>query len=89
MRILLALVRYGRSEALTVYRIAKVSGLERKVILSHLRVLVDAGLVQTKMYGPTYACRLNWDHAVVSSLVELFRQAKLLNVDPSSALGFS
>ena len=89
LRILLALVRYGQSEALTIYRIAKMSGLDRKVIRGHLQVLAEGELVQAKMYGPVYAYRLNRDHAVASSLVELFKQAKLLDVDRSSVIGFS
>ena len=77
LRILLALAKH-LSDSLTVYKIAKFSGLERKVIRAHLPKLVEAELVQTKMYGPISLYSLNRESTPVRHLMNLFSDSRLL-----------
>ena len=77
LRILLALAKHV-SESLTVYKIAKFSGLERKVIRAHLRKLIDAELVHAKPFGPIFLYRLNKESTPVQRLMELFNDSRLL-----------
>jgi DNA-binding transcriptional ArsR family regulator len=77
LRILLALAKH-LSDSLTVYKIAKFSGLERKVIRPHLRKLVEAQLVQAKMYGPIFVYSLNKESTPVQRLMDLFNDSRLL-----------
>ncbi len=77
MRILLALAKYNQNE-LTVYKIAKFSGLDRKAIKRHIHKLVEANLVRTKMYGPLFVYSLNDDNMHVQKIVDLFNEARLL-----------
>jgi DNA-binding transcriptional ArsR family regulator len=77
LRILLTLTRH-LSDSLTVYKIAKFSGLERKVIRPHLRKLVEAELVQAKMYGPIFVYRLNRESIPVQRLMDLFNDSRML-----------
>lgn len=89
LRILLALARHEREGSLTVYKLAKVSGLERKVIQANLRPLVAADWVGVKSYGPIHVHYLRRDHFVVSALLEFFRHVRLLDLDASSVTGYS
>jgi len=82
LRILLALAKH-LSDSLTVYKIAKFSGLERKVIRPHLRKLVEAELVQAKMYGPVFVYSLNKESMPVQRLMELFDDSRLLVQAPA------
>ena len=82
LRILLALAKHV-SDSLTVYKIAKFSGLERKVIRPHLRKLVESELVQTKMYGPVFVYRLNKESTPVQRLMDLFNDSRLLDEAPA------
>jgi DNA-binding transcriptional ArsR family regulator len=82
LRILLALAKHV-SDSLTVYKIAKFSGLERKVIRPHLRKLVEAELVQTKMYGPVFVYSLNKESTPVQRLMDLFNDSRLLDEAPA------
>ena len=82
LRILLALAKH-LSDSLTVYKIAKFSGLERKVIRPHLRKLVEAELVQAKMYGPISVYSLNKESTPVQRLMELFNDSRLLGEAPA------
>lgn len=77
LRILLALAKYNQNE-LTVYKIAKFSGLDRKAIKRHIHKLVEANLVRTKMYGPLFVYSLNDDNMHVQKIVDLFNEARLL-----------
>ena len=81
LRILLALAKHV-SDSLSVYKIAKFSGLERKVIRPHLRKLVEAELVQAKMYGPVFVYRLNKESTPVQCLMDLFNDSRLLDEAP-------
>ena len=81
LRILLALAKH-LSDSLTVYKIAKFSGLERKVIRPHLRKLVEAELVQAKMYGPISVYTLNKESTPVQRLMDLFNDSRLLAEAP-------
>ena len=81
LRILLALAKH-LSDSLTVYKIAKFSGLERKVIRPHLRKLVEAELVQAKMYGPISVYSLNKESTPVQRLMDLFNDSRLLAEAP-------
>ena len=82
LRILLALAKH-LSDSLTVYKIAKFSGLERKVIRPHLRKLVEAELVQAKMYGPISVYSLNKESTPVQRLMDLFDDSRLLAEAPA------
>ncbi len=82
LRILLALAKH-LSESLSVYKIAKFSGLERKVIRPHLRRLVEAELVQAKMYGPISVYSLNKESTPVQRLMDLFNDSRLLGEAPT------
>ena len=82
LRILLALAKHV-SDSLSVYKIAKFSGLERKVIRPHLRKLVEAELVQAKMYGPIFVYSLNKESTPVQRLMDLFNDSKLLGEAPA------
>jgi DNA-binding transcriptional ArsR family regulator len=77
LRILLALAKH-LGDSMTVYKIAKFSGLERKVIRVHLPKLVEAELVQTKMYGPISLYSLNRESTPVRHLMGLFSDSRLL-----------
>ena len=82
LRIILALAKH-LSDSLTVYKIAKFSGLERKVIRPHLRKLVEAELVQAKMYGPISVYSLNKESTPVQRLMDLFDDSRLLAEAPA------
>jgi DNA-binding transcriptional ArsR family regulator len=82
LRILLALAKH-LSDSLSVYKIAKFSGLERKVIRPHLRKLVEAELVQAKMYGPISVYSLNKESTPVQRLMDLFNDSRLLAEAPA------
>jgi DNA-binding transcriptional ArsR family regulator len=82
LRILLALAKH-LSDSLSVYKIAKFSGLERKVIRPHLRKLVEAELVQAKMYGPISVYSLNKESTPVQRLMDLFDDSRLLAEAPA------
>jgi DNA-binding transcriptional ArsR family regulator len=82
LRILLALAKHV-GDSLTVYKIAKFSGLERKVIRPHLRKLVEAELVRAKTYGPIFVYSLNKDSTPVQRLMDLFNDTRLLTEVPA------
>ena len=82
LRIILALAKHV-SDSLTVYKIAKFSGLERKVIRPHLRKLVEAELVQAKTYGPIFVYSLNKESTPVQRLIDLFNDTRLLGEAPA------
>ena len=77
LRILLVLAR-NRGEDLTIYKIAKFSGLDRKVIRKHLGKLVTMNLVHMKSYGPISVYSINSDSGPVQRVVDLFNEARLL-----------
>ena len=77
LRILLVLAR-NRGEDLTIYKIAKFSGLDRKVIRKHLGKLLAANLVSMKSYGPISVYRINSDNSFVQRIIDLFNEARLL-----------
>ncbi len=82
LRILLALAKHV-GDSLTVYKISKFSGLERKVIKAHLRKLLDAELIQAKSYGPIFLYSLNKESTPVQRLMELFKDSRLLVEAPT------
>lgn len=77
LRILLVLAR-NRGEDLTIYKIAKFSGLDRKVIRKHMSKLTGANLVHMKNYGPISVYTINSEHAPVQRIIDLFNEARLL-----------
>jgi DNA-binding transcriptional ArsR family regulator len=77
LRILLVLAR-NRGEDLTIYKIAKFSGLDRKVIRKHLGKLIATDLVHMKSYGPICVYSINSDSAPVQRIIDLFNEARLL-----------
>ena len=85
LRILLALAKHV-GDSLSVYKISKFSGLERKVIRPHLRKLVDAELVNAKAYGPIFLYSLNRESTSIQRLMELFNDSRLLGEAPTPLL---
>jgi len=81
LRILLVLAR-NRGEDLTVYKIAKFSGLDRKIIRKHLSKLIAANLVHMKNYGPICVYGINSDNGSVKRIIDLFNEARLLAQAP-------
>ena len=77
LRILLVLAR-NRGEDLTIYKIAKFSGLDRKVIRKHLSQLLAANLIRMKNYGPVCVYNINSDNAPVQRIIDLFNEARLM-----------
>jgi predicted transcriptional regulator len=71
LRILLTLARH-MNDALTVYKISKFSGLERKVIRAHLPMLVEAGLVEANGSERCRVYGLNLSSRAVQRLIDLF-----------------
>lgn len=85
LRILLVLAR-NRGEDLTIYKIAKFSGLDRKVIRKHLGKLVATNLVHMKSYGPISVYSINSDNGPVQRIIDLFNEARLLAQAPMATL---
>ncbi len=81
LRIILALAKHV-GDPLSVYKIAKFSGLERKAIRPHLRKLVEAELIQAKAYGPIFVYRLNRESMPVQRLLDLFNESRMLGEAP-------
>jgi DNA-binding transcriptional ArsR family regulator len=77
LRILLVLAR-NRGEDLTIYKISKFSGLDRKVIRKHLGKLLSANLIHQKNYGPIYVYSINSDSGPVQRIIDLFNETRLL-----------
>jgi len=72
----------NRGEELTIYKIAKFSGLDRKVIRKHLGQLVTSNLVNMKIYGPISVYSINSDNGPVQKIIDLFNEARLLAQAP-------
>jgi len=81
LRILLVLAR-NRGEDLTIYKIAKFSGLDRKVIRKHLSKLLTADLIHMKNYGPVSVYSINGDNSSVQRIIDLFNETRLLAQAP-------
>jgi DNA-binding transcriptional ArsR family regulator len=75
-------------DSLTVYKISKFSGLERKVIKAHLRKLLDAELIQAKSCGPIFLYSLNRESTPVQRLMELFKDTRLLSEVPMPLVSY-
>ena len=71
---------------MTIYKIAKFSGLDRKIIRKHLGKLVEANLVHMKNYGPVSVYGINSDDAPVQRIIDLFNEARLLAQVPLAAI---
>ena len=63
---------------MTIYKIAKFSGLDRKVIRKHLGQLIAANLVGMKAYGPIFVYNINSDNGAAQRVMDLFNEARLL-----------
>jgi len=85
LRILLVLAR-NRGEDLTIYKIAKFSGLDRKIIRKHLGKLVEADLVRSKNYGAISVYGINSDNGPVKRIIDLFNEARLLAQMPLATM---
>ncbi len=75
LRILLALARHR--EELSVYKIAKFSGLGRASVTKHLPMLVERGLVRKRAYGRISLYSL-LEGPLTKGLLALFKEAGLL-----------
>ena len=71
---------------MTVYKIAKFSGLDRKIIRKHMGKLVEANLVHMKSYGPISVYSINSDSGPVQRIVDLFNEARLLAQAPLATM---
>lgn len=71
---------------MTIYKIAKFSGLDRKVIRKHLGKLVEADLVHIKSYGPISVYSINSDNGPVRRIIDLFNEARLLAQVPLATM---
>jgi len=85
LRILLVLAR-NRGEDLTIYKIAKFSGLDRKIIRKHLGKLVEANLVHMKNYGLISVYNINSENGPVQRIIDLFNEARLLAQVPLATM---
>ena len=85
LRILLVLAR-NRGEDLTIYKIAKFSGLDRKIIRKHLGKLVEADLVHMKSYGLISVYGINSDSGPVQRIIDLFNETRLLAQVPLATM---
>lgn len=81
LRILLTLAKYTPEE-LTIYKIAKFSGLDRKAIKRHVHKLVEADLVKRANYGALFVFKLNDENPHARKVVDLFNEARLLVKGP-------
>lgn len=70
LKILLALWR--SQEELTIYKICKVTGLNRAVVKRHIELLVDGGLAKRKVYGEVSLFSLNSNGVMGKTLKEFF-----------------
>jgi DNA-binding transcriptional ArsR family regulator len=87
LRILMAL-RHHTARQITIYRIAIISGLERKVIRGHLPMLVAAKLIASSKSSLFETSRimyygLNADSEIVQILLKLFEKVDLWRLDKS------
>jgi hypothetical protein len=76
----------NRGEDLTIYKVAKFSGLDRKIIRKHLGKLVEADLVHMKSYGPVFVYSINSDSGPVNRIIDLFNEARLLAQVPLATM---
>jgi len=76
----------NRGDDLTIYKIAKFSGLDRKIIRKHLGKLVEADFVHIKSYGPISVYSINCDNGPVKRIIDLFNEARLLAQAPLAAM---
>lgn len=77
IRTLVTLGRH-RDEELSLYKIARYSGIERKILQRHIPILVRNGLVQKKVYGNIPLYKLNHENQIIQKLMDLFSTARLL-----------
>ena len=71
---------------MTIYKIAKFSGLDRKIIRKHLGKLVEADLVHMKSYGLISVYSINSDSGPVQRIIDLFNEARLLAQVPLATM---
>jgi len=64
---------------MTIYRISRISGLDRKVIRKHLAKLEDANLVRIELVEDVRHCSLNENSRYVQHLIGLFNAGRLLS----------
>lgn len=77
IRILVTLGRH-RDEELSLYKIARYSGIERKIVQRHIPVLVRNGLVRKKTYGSISLYKMNYESQIVQRIMDLFSSARML-----------
>ena len=75
LRIILTLARHR--EELSVYKIAKFSGLGRASITKHLPLLAEGGLVRRRAYGRISLYSLS-ESPLTRGLMAFFKEAGLL-----------
>jgi DNA-binding transcriptional ArsR family regulator len=85
LRILLALAKHVYAPYpvwLTVYQLAKETGLDRKVVRLHLPTLVSNQLVLTNHIEAYARYALNMGEGIPQDLVKLFDNAGLMDKQP-------
>jgi DNA-binding transcriptional ArsR family regulator len=79
LRILLALAQTVERSS-SIYMLARRTGMDRRIIRKHVRVLLDAKLVQAKTLGVITAYAVNPTSRPAQKLIELFKEARLLYI---------
>jgi DNA-binding transcriptional ArsR family regulator len=77
LKILITLAR-SKEKELTLYKLAKFSGIKKDAIRKNMPMLLETGLVIKKEYGAIKLYSLNKENPIVESLIEFFIKTKLL-----------
>ncbi|MEM3506420.1 MAG: winged helix-turn-helix domain-containing protein [Candidatus Bathyarchaeia archaeon] len=77
LKILITLAR-SKEKNLTLYKLAKFSGVKKDSIRKNIQILIENGLVIKKEYGAVKLYSLNKENPIVESLIEFFSKTKLL-----------
>ncbi|MEM2897300.1 MAG: hypothetical protein QXG01_07020 [Candidatus Bathyarchaeia archaeon] len=77
LRIIITLAN-SREKELTLYKLAKFSGIKKDSIRKNMPILLETGLVIRKEYGAVKLYSLNRDSPIVKNLIEFFIKTRLL-----------
>jgi DNA-binding transcriptional ArsR family regulator len=77
LRILLTLAS-RKGEELTVYKIAKFGRMKEDVVRKNLLQLIEARLVERRIYGYISLYKLNEENLIVQKLLDFFTESRLL-----------
>jgi len=77
LKIIITLAK-SKEKELTLYKLAKFSGIKRESIRKNISILLETGLVIKKEYGAIKLYSLNKDNPIVKNLIEFFIKTGLL-----------